>query len=228
MSGQNQTWKMGPISASQRLNGQWPGHIQSWGLGDRSIENQLTRTRPGVTMAIDRNKSCVCRYFIDDVFEMIHCLTHSIHLFLNLNLNSEWGVELEPDNHFSARHVIGPGPLFPHSHWFSLTASDQTEWHDIMGTGLLTISVLTLSERRGTLSWILAGRMGTWWGSQGAPGNNISGFLLPASPHPTLFPDIISDQGIVPAPGDTMWGHRQMSPPPGRSWPGDSVLPECP
>ena len=157
MSGQNQTWKMGPISASQSLNGQWSGHIQSWGLGDRSIENQLTHTRPEVTMAIDRNKSCVCRYFIDDVFEMIHCLTHSIHLFLNLNLNSEWGVELKPDNHFSFRHVIGPGALFPHSHWFSLTASDQTEWHDIMGTGLLAISVLTESERRGTLSWMPGG-----------------------------------------------------------------------
>ena len=160
MSGQNQTWKMGPISASQRLNGQWSGHIQSWALGDRSFENQLTHTRPGVTMAIDRrNKSCVCRYFIDEGFEMIHCLTHSIHLFLNLNLNSEWGVEsMMTITSFPSlqtwcdwyRHKLPTFSLvLPYSFW-----SDRvTRYHG--NTGLLAISVLMDKGegegRRGTL-----------------------------------------------------------------------------
>ena len=34
---------------------------------------------------IEINLVSVCRYFIDEGFEMIHCLPDSIHLFLNLN-----------------------------------------------------------------------------------------------------------------------------------------------
>ena len=201
MSGQNQTWKMGPISASQRLNGQWSGHIQSWALGDRSIENQLTHTRPGVTMAIDRrNKSCVCRYFIDEGFEMIHCLTHSIHLFLNLNLNSEWGVEsMMTITSFPSlqtwcdwyRHKLPTFSLvLPYSFW-----SDRvTRYHG--NTGLLAISVLMEEGegRKGTLSWCRED--GTWWGSQ----HYREQYLRLPAPHPTLFPDLISPDQTLSVP----------------------------
>ena len=234
MSGQNQTWKMGPISASQRLNGQGSSHIQSWALGDRSIENQLTHTRPGVTMAIDRrNKSCVCRYFIDEGFEMIHCLTHSIHLFLNLNLNFEWGVEsmmtiTSPPSPLTCDWYRPSIPTFslvlPYSFW-----SDRvTRYHG--NTGLLAISVLMdKGEGEGRRGTLVSGgrdmmRISALPGTI-SPASRSSSYFVPGSdlisPDQTLSVPRVS-QGLLIRHQVTVRGPLLS-----RSWPGDSLLPEC-
>ena len=72
---------------------------------------------------------------------------------------------VDDDNHFSSWHVIGPRSRLPHSHWCSLTASDQTEWHDIMGTQGYWLFLFSW-RRVGGREELWCREDGTWWGSQ--------------------------------------------------------------